>query len=115
MTYTALFDQIDPDGELQVDTEEAIAGQLFYDWDEYTPYQHARLAIEKVAEGFGRPAGNWSYERALMLTSTVFNHILKWQERIGSGRPHEEDAGQEGKDLLEFILREIQPLYVESA
>jgi len=115
--YSMLFASLDPDGEMQTNSEEAIAAHLFYhylnDLERFDQVEHTAWIIQHAFHTFGSHAtANTSMPR---LVRTVYDYLGKWQSSLDDGAwPHEEEAGQAGRELLLLVLRFLHPEYVTS-
>jgi hypothetical protein len=114
--YSAAFTLVDPDGIDQIATEEAIAAQLFDNYENCGQIEHCYWIIQRVTEIFCPKSCALPVMRIVELFGEVYNYLGEWQNALEqpNNGPDEEEAGQAGKDLLILVLRVLQPTYVQA-
>jgi hypothetical protein len=115
LTYSKAFDEIDPEGDLQIDAEEAIAAQLFDDWGEFTLFWHACRIIARIGMDFF-PQEDPTIETYMRLVQDVYDFLTRWQPALESeAGPDEDEAAQAGRDILILVFSRLKPEYTQSA
>ena len=112
--YSTVFNQIDPDGDMQVTAEELIAAQLSENYEANTQLEHAHWIIQYVSETFCPEDFVLPVAATLDLFCSVYDYLGHWQNGLQepNDRPDEGEAGQAGKDLLLLVLQALRPEYV---